>query len=895
MGNDSNPLRRALERIAGEMIQRATERGCIDCLSVESEKRRAFLMRLIETYESLHVMFNDVESLWRGASASEPLGAYVQAEVQRQRGVGPRLDRFLALFQCCRDACLAVPEAAGEHPYLLAFFGLIETEFCAGWLAADAAKCYLPLSLKQSQEDLNRFFEIVPMPVVVTSVSGSRVCFCNDRAADVLEMAKEEMVGAYAPDYYVDIEERRNLVSQLLINGMVTGQEVRLRTAKGGQVWVLMSAVPLIYQSEDTYLFLFLDITRRKVAEAELVKLSKALEQSPVSVVITDCSGNIEYVNPAFERISGYSREEVYGKNPRILKSGRQSPEYYEHLWKTLAAGHTWHGELCNRSKSGREYWEVVSISPLRDGEGQATHYVAVKEDITKRKKSEEVLQERLQFIQTLMDAVPMPIFYKNIDGIYQGCNKAFEEYFGVVRPLLVGKTVFDISPSPMAEVYHKRDVQLARNGGLQVYESQARRKDGAMRDVVFHKAAYHDVKGNPVGIVGSVTDITARKLAEREAKENEAALIQVLEGIRAAIMIVEASSCRIEELNERACELLQISEKRPKNMFCGSLKWLDEQGRKVSDKDILRFQQDREYRLFREDGSALPVALTSLEATVHGMQKTLLILFDLTERRGLERRLNLAQKLEAVGQLAAGIAHEINTPIQYIGSNLSFLGEAFARLNKSLDVVRSDLDSSTLSELVEIPEAVRDAQDGVRRVSSIVQAMRKFSHPDTGEMVPLDVNEAVRTTVTIARNEWKYHSEVVLDLADDLPPLPCLPGDFNQVLLNIIVNAAHAVTDAVGESGTKGEIFVSTRHEGESVEIRIRDTGTGIAPENRNKIFDPFFTTKTVGLGTGQGLAITHDIVRRHGGSIDFMTELGLGTTFVLRFPLQAEKREEI
>ena len=284
----------------------------------------------------------------------------------------------------------------------------------------------------------------------------------------------------------------------------------------------------------------------------------------------------------------------------------------------------------------------------------------------------------------------------------------------------------------------------------------------------------------------------------------------------------------------------------------------------------------------------------------------------DVTDRKLLESQLAHAQKLESVGQLAAGIAHEINTPIQYIGDNIRFLTESFLELqtfqDKCLALLVSTPEGTTLAELMqqtqaaqdaadteylfeEIPKALAQSLDGVERVSQIVLAMKHFSHPGSKDKIRVDINRAIDSTITVARNEWKYLAEMVTDFDATLPLVSCLPGDFNQVVLNLIINASHAIADATRETGEKGTITVSTRRDGDWVEIRIQDTGTGIPESARGRIFDPFFTTKEVGKGTGQGLSIAHSIiVEKHEGTIGFETEMGKGATFVIRLPLEAE-----
>ena len=277
----------------------------------------------------------------------------------------------------------------------------------------------------------------------------------------------------------------------------------------------------------------------------------------------------------------------------------------------------------------------------------------------------------------------------------------------------------------------------------------------------------------------------------------------------------------------------------------------------------------------------------------------------DLREQKQLEIELRHAQKLESIGQLAAGIAHEINTPMQFIGDNVHFLSEAFEDVLRLIDAyddalgspeVPAHLKNKVLEACEEadldylqgrMPRAFERTLTGVQRVSTIVAAMKAFSHPQNNRG-PVNINKAIETTLTVARSEYK-------DLADvetDLQPVPTIlgyGGDLNQVLLNLIVNAAHAIDAAKTPENGRGRIGITTRQGSDHIEIEIADTGTGIPVDIQNRIFEPFFTTKEVGKGTGQGLSLAHSIVvDKHGGSLTFKTELGAGTTFVVRLPVE-------
>ncbi len=274
----------------------------------------------------------------------------------------------------------------------------------------------------------------------------------------------------------------------------------------------------------------------------------------------------------------------------------------------------------------------------------------------------------------------------------------------------------------------------------------------------------------------------------------------------------------------------------------------------------------------------------------------------DITAQKHLDAQLAHALKLESIGQLAAGIAHEINTPTQFVGDNVRFLQDAFAELKPALEALNatssdaarlsaSTIDLAYLAE--EIPRAIDESLSGLGRISKIVGAMKEFSHPGTGEKVLVDLNRAIESTATVARNEWKYVAELEFDLAADLPHVPCLPDEMNQVVLNMIINASHAIAERQGkDSSTKGHIRIATAHRDDTIELRISDDGAGIPEAIRARIFDPFFTTKGVGKGTGQGLAISRSVVvDKHGGSIAVESTVGVGTTFIVRLPLAGAK----
>ena len=310
-------------------------------------------------------------------------------------------------------------------------------------------------------------------------------------------------------------------------------------------------------------------------------------------------------------------------------------------------------------------------------------------------------------------------------------------------------------------------------------------------------------------------------------------------------------------------------------------------------------------------EGKSIVILQSLIPVTLAGEELSLHAFIDLTERRQLETQLRHAQKLESVGQLAAGIAHEINTPAQYVGDNLHFLSQSFADLRTLLERYREAVAAIPATpEGKETLEALRTAEDeidvtfvdenatsafdqaidGISRISTIVRSMKEFAHPERGNKSFAYINHALKTTLAVAKNEYKYVADIETEFGD-LPPVPCYIGDLNQVFLNLIVNAAHSIADVVGKDGGRGIIRIKTSYANNAIRIEISDTGAGIPIEIRDRIFDPFFTTKEVGRGTGQGLAIARTIVvEKHGGTIDFTSEPGHGTTFTITIPVERE-----
>lgn len=525
-------------------------------------------------------------------------------------------------------------------------------------------------------------------------------------------------------------------------------------------------------------------------------------------------------------------------------------------------------------------------------------------------------MENERRILRVLIDNVPDFMYVKDIQGRFMVANVHTARSVGAKSAEdLVGKTDFEFFPPEMARSYHE-DEQSLLNSGQPLYNREETSLDetGQKIKILTTKVPLRDGDGKIVGLAGVGRNITDRIQMETALREAEGKFRGIFDN---AIMGIFQSTPQGRLLSVNPALAAMFGYASPEEMIAlvsDARNLYGDGGERELHKARISKRgnaQNHEGQSLRKDGTRFWVSVWMRGILENGaIVRYEGMCEDITERKSLQEQLLQAQKLESIGQLAAGIAHEINTPTQYIGDNTRFVRDAFedlkclwdkfqelaeaARANEGCRSILGDI-SETMAKvdasflIDEIPKAIDQALEGASRVATLVAAMKEFSHPGSKEKTPIDLNHAIENTITVARNEWKYIADLETEFDKSLPQVSCLPGEFNQVILNLIVNAAHAIADALpkGSSG-KGKIRVETRNLPTCAEIRISDTGTGIPEGIRNRIFDPFFTTKEVGKGTGQGLAIARSVVvDKHGGTIRFETEEGKGTTFILCLPL--------
>jgi PAS domain S-box-containing protein len=510
--------------------------------------------------------------------------------------------------------------------------------------------------------------------------------------------------------------------------------------------------------------------------------------------------------------------------------------------------------------------------------------------------RSEVTMQQQA----TLLDLAQDAILITNGKQEIMYWNRGAEDQFGWKSEEVLGKIPFEL----LHEVLPTSPENiLAACASAGYWEGEVTRTTRSGSTVISRTRAVWQRDSSGDRVLAINHDITSRKHAEA----------RFLVAIPALVVTLDPEF-RIKMWNPATVVAsgLTFSQVRDKPLQTCGVQWLSNDIEAQITAQLQAGSDGKMELQFVRDETTRYVSahVLSVTADAESGAGILLVGTDITDRINLESHRVRSQKLEAIGQLAAGVAHEINSPIQFVGDNNLFLQDAWGGINDLLAISRTmrkeagagAIPGETLADfdrtaehldidfvMSEFPEAIERSLVGIRRVAEIVKAMKGFSHIGAVEMKPSDLNREIEMTATVCRNEWKFVAKLELLLDPELPLVPCFEGKMNQVFLNLIVNAAHAITDRFGSAGdSMGRITITTVHDKDWAEIRIRDNGGGIPEKFRSKVFDPFFTTKEVGRGTGQGLALVHTVVQAHEGKLRFESTEGQGTTFFVCLPLR-------
>ncbi len=621
------------------------------------------------------------------------------------------------------------------------------------------------------------------------------------------------------------------------------------------------------------------DVTERVKADSEMRKLSRAVEQSPVAVVITDKSGAIEYANSQFIKSSGYTLDELMGRNPRLLKSGVQPESVYRELWSTINAGREWHGELWNRRKDSSLYYEDVSISPVFDEKRCITHFLGVKEDITLRREAQAALARSEQRFRSLVQSVPN-IAVQGYDRERRVVlwNSASTAIYGYTAEEAMGRRWEDLilPPDLQADVIAAVDRWILRDEAMPAVEAVLRRKDGSPVVVFSSRVLLRDTAG---GVELYCIDIDLRQHKAAEARVSEQAAL--IEFTRDAIIVIDLTG-RVKFWNHGAEVIYGWTTAEAKGSIFSAL--VNDETHPMPSLPLAtvldRGEWSGELRQCTKSGATIRVrAQGVVMCDPHGAPHAILLTAsDITEEKRLEDLFLRAQRLESVGELASGVAHDLNNVLSPIMMSVELL--------RPLAVTSDDR------------EVLRLLGDSARRGADVVRQLLLFGRGGDVPSDSMDVGHVLSEILRMMRETFPRSLTISGQVPRDLWPIRGYSTQIYQVLLNFAVNARDAMPAG-------GQLTISARNlhldedfarhnpgvkPGRHIELAVIDSGVGIPDEILARIFDPFFSTKEQGKGSGLGLSTAIGIVKSLGGIITVSSRLGVGSEFRVYFPAAGE-----
>ncbi len=712
-------------------------------------------------------------------------------------------------------------------------------------------------------------------------------------------------------------------LADLLSGGKPFDVEFRFQRKDDTWIWLNNRAIGTYEENGRIYADgAVMDVSSRKAVEldrqSKTAFLEALLNSSIDGILVRDADGHCIFQNESLAEMHRFPPELMRDPTDKAM---------LEHILgqvrdpsSLLAQAELFkdHGEETARDEMEFNDGTILEqySAPVVDGRGNFYGRIWTYHDVTERSRHELDLKAKTAFLEAQVNSTIDGILVVDANGRQILLNRRMIEMFQIPSEI-----VADADDSALLEhvlpfikepaSFLARIEYLYGHAG-EISIDQVELIDGTILDR--YSAPVVDKGGKCYGRIWSFRDVTQRKKNEDALRILSAAVEQ-----SPASIVISDPLGHITYVNRKFsdCTGFSFDEVLGKNPdFLHSADLSPEMYKSIWDEVLSGKEWRGEFHNKKKNGEIFweSAAITPIFDHTCQIIRILAVKEDTTERRRLESELRQAQKLEGIGQLAAGIAHEINTPTQFVTDNLTFLEESWRTTSKLLEQYRAAIReymsetspavAAGLAEAekkddlefiaVEVPRAIAQSLDGARRVAKIVRAMKEFSHPDSGEMTETDLNRCISSTIIIARNEWKYAAELVTRFDDALPRVACYPGEVNQVILNLVVNAAHSIEEKV-KNGDKGEITVCTKLRGHFAEIAVSDTGMGIPEEIQPRIYEPFFTTKEVGKGSGQGLAIAHNvIVKKHRGKLWFETERGRGTTFFIQLPIVQESVEE-
>ncbi len=688
-------------------------------------------------------------------------------------------------------------------------------------------------------------------------------------------------------------------------------QDYRIRTAWGDYQWVLnRTRMRRDRNGRVTHgQSIIHDITDRKRAEIALQESERQmralLDNIPDIVWLKDADSRFIAVNEPFGRTCGAKPEELVGKRDIDIWPKELAEAYRADDQEVMQSGRTKRVEEPLEDAHGKQKWIETIKTPIRNERGNIIGTTGIARDITERKHMEEHYR--------MLSDKSLAGVYLVQDGVFKYLNANAASYAGFSPEELVGSNSTILLHPEDRAIAQQRAGEMIRGVRQTPYEFRIIDKAGKTRWIL-ETVTTIPYEGRPA-VLGNSMDITQFKEAQQKLEELQALESSVLAAIPHAVIGLEHRHVIFANDNVETVFGWKPSEIIGKDLAvffsseaaCETL--IGHINQTLQTGSV--YSAEPENPLVHREGRPLYSRVTAARIGSGAGEGVVATFEDVTERKRAQLQLLQSEKMASIGQLAAGVAHEINNPTGYVSSNLKTMAEYFddimgilQRHRQFLNGVRDLVENAKLDGdlpglmreienmekkidieyiLKDAPSLIQESREGTERIKEIVLSLKNFAHPGEDRFIYSDVNRNMESTLNVVWNELKYKATVNKDYGE-LPEIQCYPQQVNQVFMNILVNAAQAIK-------TKGEITIRTRSINGDVEISINDTGVGIPPEHLARVFDPFFTTKEVGKGTGLGLNVAYNIIKKHHGSIDVTSKLGEGTTFTIRLPVHQEE----
>ncbi|MCB9422878.1 MAG: PAS domain S-box protein [Ardenticatenaceae bacterium] len=727
-------------------------------------------------------------------------------------------------------------------------------------------------ALQTKTEELDGYFRYTLDLLCIADTDG-RFRRLNKEWEAVLGYPIDEMEGQrfmtfVHPD---DVIATLDALSQLTNQQEVLNFTNRYRHQDGSYRWLEWRSIPagdLIYAAAR-------DITERIKNEQQLRLQSAALEAAANGIVITDINGDIEWANPAFTELTGYTLDEAIGKNPReLVKSGKHDSLFYADLWQTILSGHTWRGEIVNKRKDGTLYYEELSITPVWDVQGRIAHFISVKQNITKRKQVEEAMRLSEASMATAQQAAKL--------GSWEVDLVTGDSVWSIEMQRLLG---YDSVKVPNYQEFLERAHPEDRDRITQAYllgkqthepvtfEFRTNPEYGTTRHMLGKVHLRVDAAGQPLKLTGTIQDITERKQAEverefllEEVKAYAERLAQVMRSVPEGVLLLNPAN-QVLLANPQGQEHLALLAKVD----------LENQITHLGGIALDAIQSSPVYGQWHEVESNGRIFQTIAQPVETGPvpQGWVLVLRDVTEQKEVQRQLQQQERLAAIGQLAAGIAHDFNNIMAVIVLYSQILEKA---------------PSLTTRQHEQLATITRQA----KQASELIQQILDFSRRSVLAKQPLDMLNLLQTEISLLQRTLPENIEVELASKPGNYLIQADQTRLQQTIMNLSINARDAMPDG-GKLGfelahiqikSRKHVPIPGMNEGDWIRLRITDTGSGIEPDVLEHVFEPFFTTKEPGKGTGLGLAQVHGIIAQHDGHIVVNSKVSEGTTFTIYLP---------